>query len=122
MRVMLAICAKQCAFHVMPVVFVHVKQQTREKPTEQKIDTHLGENVTRTGGIAASHQTGSELAGGVQQVDVVATHEILCHANDGSHQGCFAMVILGVLGDIPSRKEPSTIEALYTTPVLSEQR
>lgn len=44
------------------------------------------EDVSSGGRILATHDARTELAGGVEEVDVVAAHEVLRHAHDGAVQ------------------------------------
>ncbi len=52
-----------------------------------------GEDVARAGGVLAALQARAELAVGLEQVDVVAAHEGLRHADDGGGQAALGVVV-----------------------------
>ena len=59
-----------------------------------------GENVTGGRVVLTALQAGTELAGGHQQVHVVAPDKILRQADDGGREAGLAVVVRGVLRDV----------------------
>eukprot|EP00964_Phaeocystis_antarctica_P055492 scaffold32647_cov80-Phaeocystis_antarctica.AAC.1 len=85
----------------LPVVLLVVEQRivggVEDEPRERG---QLGEDVTRRRGVLAAEQPRAELAGRVEQRDVVGPDEGLRHADDGAGERGLAVVVGRVLGHV----------------------